>query len=190
MVRIDTRYDPALLTSIGLGTVITDAPYWCQCPTGNLIGIGGANGTLYIRDTNLSAVASYAGGSPILTTPGVDAAGDWFFADDNGNLSEVQRPAGQPSLSLVATFGSAGAPIRSSPVVSGCPTGICIYVGSTNANAYLVPLDARDAVITACMATTPPACSGVNPRLWASAEVGVWGNPQAVHVRGWSYYSS
>jgi hypothetical protein len=189
MVRIDSAFDPALLTSIGLGTAIADAPYWCQCPTGNLVGIGGANGTLYVRDTNLGAVASYVGGSPIRTTPGADAAGNWFVGADDGNLYEVQLRSGQAAMTFAAAFTSAGAPIRSSPVVSGCTTGICIYMGSTNGNAYLVPLDARDAVLTACLTTAPPACSGANPRLWTRVEVGVAGSPQTVHVQGWSYYS-
>ncbi len=189
MVRIDAGYHPTLVTSNALGTVISDAPYWCQCPTGNLIGIGGANGRLYLRDTNLSAVASYAGGSPIRTTPGADAAGNWFFGADDGNLYEVQLRSGQAAMTFAVAFASAGMPIRSSPVVGGCSIGICIYMGSTNGHAYLVPLDARDAVLTACVTTSPPACSGANPRLWTRVEVGVGGSPQTVHIQGWSYYS-
>jgi hypothetical protein len=171
-----------------LGTALAAAPYWCQCPGGAvLIGIGGVNGTLYVLDTSLAQVARFVTGSSIRTTPGVDGAGNWYVAADNGSLYEAQLQSGQ--LTLAVAFGSAGAPISSSPVVAGCPTGICIYLGSTNSHAYLVPLDARDAVLTACIATSPPACSGANPRLWASAEVGVAGSPRTVHVQGWSYYS-
>jgi hypothetical protein len=189
MVRIDGSYQPSLVASIALGTSIADAPYWCQCPTGNLIGVGGANGTLYLRDASLGAVASYAGGSSIRTTPGVDAAGNWFFGANDGNLYEVQLRPGQAAMTFAAAFGSASAPIRSSPVVGGCPSGICVYMGSSNGIAYLVPLDARDAVLTTCLTTSPPACSGANPRLWTQVEVGVFGSPQTVHVQGWSYYS-
>jgi hypothetical protein len=189
LVRIDAAYHPALITSIALGAVIADAPYWCQCPIGNLIGIGATNGTLYLRDTGLGAVASYAGGSAIHTTPGADAAGNWFFGADDGSLYEVQLRSGQATLAFAVAFASAGAPIRSSPVVGGCSTGICVYMGSTNGHAYLVPLDARDAVLTTCISTAPPACSGANPRLWTQVEVGVAGSPQTVHVQAWSYYS-
>ena len=77
----------------------------------------------------------------------------------------------------------------SSAQLGGCGTGICIYLGAQDGTLYLVPLDARKAVISACITTSPPTCSGVNPRLWASVEVGAGGSPQTVHVEGWSYYS-
>ena len=132
-------------------------------------------------------IASYAGVSPIRTTPGSDAVGEWFFGADDGYLHELQQRAGQSAMVQVAQYGGLGT-VGSSVQVAGCPTGICIYLGSSS-NAYLVPLDAREATLTACLSNSPPACSGDNPRLWAQVEVGAPDSPQTVHVQGWSYYS-
>jgi hypothetical protein len=184
---IDTTYVPRLVANAGLGTGIDDAPSWCSCPGGSQIGVTGDNGTLYVLDTNLNPVATYAGGSRIRTSPASDRVGEWFFGADDGYLHEVQQTPGQSTLVQVARYGQFGS-VRSSVQVAGCPAGICIYLGSSN-NAYLVSLDARDAKITACLSSTPPTCSGVNPRLWTQVEVGSAGAPQTVHVQGWSYYS-
>ncbi len=190
IVQIGSGYDPMLSRTSSVGSSIIKAPYWCaQCPGGDLVGVGGTNGALYVLDTNLNPVASFAGPSRIGTTPAADAAGDWYFAADDGKVYEVQRPSGGTTMSLAATFGAAGEPISSSPLLGSCPAGICIYLGSMDGNAYLVPIDARDAVLTACISTSPPACSGTNPRLWTHVQVGVAGNNQMVHVQGWSYYS-
>lgn len=187
IVQIDSNYDPRFVTKTALGTGIADAPSWCSCPGGQQIGVAGVNGTLYVLDTNLNTVASSAGGSPIRTTPASDQVGEWFFGADDGYLREVQQTPGQPTLVEVAKYGSLGT-VSSSVQVAGCPAGICVYLGSSS-NAYIVSLDARDAKLTACLSSTPPACSGANPRLWAQVEVGSAGGPQTVHVQGWSYYS-
>jgi hypothetical protein len=170
---------------------ISRAPYWCNCPgVGSLIGIGGRNGTLYVLDTNLNIYASYAGGPAIDTTPVADAAGDWYFAARDGHIYETQKLGGGTALTLAASFGAAGAGIGSSPVIATCPAGLCIYVGSLDARAYLISLDARDVVMTACINSCSPPTGGPNPRLWTHVQVLVAGNPPTVDVRGWSYYSS
>jgi hypothetical protein len=190
LVRVDSGFDPHTDAVSSVGTSVSNDPYWCHCPAGNLIGIAGTNGALYVLDTNLNLYASYAGGSPIRTTPSADGAGDWFFGADDGRLYAVQKPTGSTAMVLATgwPYGRAGA-IRSSPIAAPCPAGICIYFGSVDSNLYLVSLDARDAVLTSCISTAPPACSGANPRLWTRVEVGVAGSPQTVHVQGWSYYS-
>jgi hypothetical protein len=176
---------------ITLPTAISRAPYWCHCPgLGNAIGIGGGNGTLYVLDTNLNIYSSYAGGKAIDTTPVADGAGDWYFGANDGRIYEVQKPGGGSAMIAAASFGTAGAAFGSSPVIGACPAGICIYVGSLDASAYLVPLDARNAVLIACISTAPPNCAvGSNPRLWTRVEVGDAASGQTVHVQEWSYYS-
>ncbi len=190
LVRVDSGFDPHTDAVGSVGTTVSNDPYWCHCPTGNLIGVAGTNGALYVLDTNLNLYASYVGGSPIRTSPSADGAGDWFFGADDGRLYAVQKPVGSTAMVLAGgwPYGRAGA-IRSSPVAAPCAAGICIYFGSADSNLYLVSLDARAAVLNTCISTAPPACSGANPRLWTRVEVGVAGSPQTVHVQGWSYYS-
>jgi hypothetical protein len=186
IVKIATDFDPSLGPTATLGTGVWDAPYWCgQCPGGIRIGVGGGDGTLYLLDTNLNVVASYRGGSSILTTPTADAAGDWFFGADDRLVHEVQQ-IGPSAIVPVKSFGPAR--FSTSPVADSCPAGICVYFASVDSNAYLISFDARDAVLTACIGAGQ-TCSGVNPRLWTSVEIGMASNPQAVHVQGWSYYS-
>ncbi len=191
LAQIQAGFGMSLLTSRSVPTRIAGAPYWCQCPGGDLIGVGGQNGGLYLFDTTLNPNATYpAGGPSINTAPAADSAGDWFFGGSNGTVYEAQRQTGQTTMALRATFGSAAGPISSSPIVGTCQTSwICVYIGSSDSHAYVVPLDARNAVITACISTSPPACSGTNPRLWATVEVGSASSPNTVHVGGWSYYS-
>jgi hypothetical protein len=190
LVRIDSGFDPHTDAVSSIGSAVSNDPYWCKCPAGNLIGIAGTNGALYVLDTNLDLYASYAGGSPIRTSPSADGAGNWYFGADDGRLYAVQKPTGSTAMVLASgwPYGRAGA-IRSSPIAAACPAGICIYFGSVDSNLYLVSLDARDAVLTTCISTAPPACSGANPRLWTRVEIGVAGSPQTVHVQAWSYYS-
>ncbi len=190
ILQIDSGFEPSTVAVSSVGSGVSDDPYWCHCPAGNLIGVAGTNGALYVLDTNLNLYASYAGGSPIRTSPSADGGGDWFFGADDGRLYAVQKPTGSTAMVLAGgwPYGRAGA-IRSSPIAAACPAGICIYFGSVDSNLYLVSLDARDAVLTTCISTAPPACSGANPRLWTRVEVGVAGSPQTVHVQGWSYYS-
>ena len=176
---------PTFLNSQPVAGGIADAPYWCgPC---NLFGVGAQNGGLYLFNSSLNPVASYAGtGSAINTTPAVDGAGDWYFGADDGYVHEVQNQAGQ--MVQVNRYGGMGK-VGSSVEVGGCATGICVYLGTLGNRLYLVPLDARDAVLSACITAAPPTCSGANPRLRASVEVGASGSPQTVHVQGWAYYS-
>lgn len=168
----------------------SDAPFWCHCPGGaSLIGFGANSGALYVLDTNLNLQGTYLGAAGVTTTPGADAGGDWFVAADDGTVTELQQATGSGSLVPVARYGSSGA-ITSAPEVTACPAGICVYFGSTDGNAYLVLLDARNAIVNTCISAAPPACTqGLNPRLWTRVEVGAQGSPQTVHVQGWSYYS-
>src|SRR5207302_10629265 len=136
----------SLVASRALPTGISRAPYW----SGSLIGIGGQNGSLYVLDTSLNTYASYAGSQRIDTTPVADAAGDWYFAANDGRIYEVQKQGAGMGMILAASFGAAGAAIGSSPVIAPCLAGICIYLGSLDSHAYLVSLDARDVVMTAC----------------------------------------
>ena len=189
LAQVSSTGNVSLGTTAATGTVVSDAPFWCHCPGGDEIGVGGQNGALYLYDSSLQPVATYpAGGSTIITTPAADGAGNWYFGANDGYVHEVQQVQGQPTMAQVDTFGQMGR-TTSAPILSGCSIGICLYLGTSTNRAYLVPLDARRAIISACISTTPPACSGDNPRLWAKVAVGGSGTPQAVHVEGWSYYS-
>jgi hypothetical protein len=191
LVNVNAGANPTLTASVGLPIGIAGAPFWCHCPYSvDLIGVGGGNGSLYILDARNIAGTPYGiylGGSGIRTTPAADAMGDWYFGADNGQLYEVAKQG--LSMMKVASYGPASGPIGTSPVVGSCQAGICAYLGSSAANLYEVSLDARSAVITACIGNASTTCSGANPRLWTNVEIGVSGSPQAVHVEGWSYYS-
>jgi hypothetical protein len=191
LAQIQAGFGLSLLTSTTVATSIADGPYWCQCPGGDLIGVGGLDGGLYLLDMSLNGIATYPSGGPaISTTPAADSAGDWFFGAGNGTVYEVQRQTGKTTMVLGAAFGSAGAGITSSPMVGTCQSSwICVYVGSADSHIYVVPLDARRAVVSACISVSPPACSGTNPRLWASVQVGSAASSNTVKVGGWSYYS-
>jgi hypothetical protein len=191
IVQINTNFSMSLQSSVNLGTSIADAPYWCHCPGGaDVIGVGGQNGSLYLLDSSLNTLATLpAGGPAIATTPQSDGVGDWFFGGSDGYLYEAQRGLVSSNIDVVHRYGPFAGAIGSGTQVGACAAGLCVYLGSVNNAAYVVRLDARDAVITACLSTAPPACSGVNPRLWASVQVGETGRLQTVHIEGWSYYS-
>jgi hypothetical protein len=179
-----------LVASPSTGAPVARAPYWCaEC--GNLIGVAAQDG-LHLYDSSLSPIAKYTGAGLVSrTTPIADAAGNWYFATEDGYVHELQLQSG--ILKQVNAYGPLGQ-IGSSPQLGACPYGVqrslCIYLGSLNTNAYLVPLDAREVVITACISKSPPACqSGANPRLSARVQVGSFVSNQTVHVQGWSYYS-
>lgn len=175
---------PAATTSVAAG--ILDAPYWCA-GCGTVFGVGAQNGVLYLFDAALNLKGSYSTGSRISTSPAADGGGNWYVGTDDGYVHELQLQNG-PGLVQVKRYGSMSQ-FGSSAQVGPCTTGICIYLGAVDGNVYLVPLDARHAVISACISTSPPVCSGANPRLWAEVEIGAAGNRQAIHVQGWSYYS-
>ncbi|HYM67279.1 MAG TPA: hypothetical protein VEW68_08320 [Patescibacteria group bacterium] len=172
-----------------LPTGIGAPPFWCQCAGANLIGVGGLNGHLYVLDTTLALHASFAGGSAITTTPTADAAGDWFFGADDGYLYEVVQPRGQTAMVQAGAFGPMDGAVGSSAVAGPCSSSLCVYVGTQGRHEYLTTFDARNVVMTACISTSLPTCSGDNPRLWASVQIGAMGAPTAVRVSGWSYYS-
>ena len=189
VVEIQADHSVSAVATQSVGEAIGRAPHWCQCPSGEVIGVGAANG-LYLYDSGLNALGSYIlANTTVATSPSADSAGDWFLGADDGNVYEVVRQPGATNMSLGATFGSLGARVGSSVVAGGCPAGICVYAGLRDGNAFLIPIDARAITFTACLSTAPPACSGVNPRIWVRAEVGVAGSPQTVHITGWSYYS-
>ncbi|MHB8612362.1 MAG: hypothetical protein ACYDAL_08030 [Candidatus Dormibacteraceae bacterium] len=184
MVQIQTTFGMVLTGSGSVPANVADAPYWCHCPgPTDVIGVGGQNGTLYLLDANLNQTASISIGTPIFTSPSADRAGDWFVAADDGNLHEVPAVAATPKPQI--TFGSnTFGQVRSSVQLGSCGGWICAYVGSLNTNIYMVPLNARDAVLSAGITSSP-----ANPHLWTNVEVGSASSPQTVHVLGWSYYS-
>jgi len=187
LVQLQTSFLMTLLRSGSIAPGIADSPAWCCGSSPNLIGVAQTHG-LYVLDTNLNVVSSFGlGNTTISGSPAGDRGGDWFFGADDGNVYEVPAISSAPTI---VSFGSGQlGQIRSSTRLGACGTKICIYFGSANGNAYMIPLDARDAVVTACISNTPPSCSGANPRLQASIEVGASQNPRTVHVQGWSYNS-
>lgn len=172
----------AFVNSQIVGGGIADAPFWCgSC---GLFGVGAGNGGLYLFNGSLGLVGSYVGtGSAIDTTPSVDGAGNWYYGASDGYVHEIHRQNGGP-FTEVKRYGGMGA-VGSSVQIGGCPTGICVYLGTLTSRLYVVRLDARDAALSACIssAAPKPTC------LWANAEVGDALSPQTVHVKGWSYYS-
>jgi len=190
LVQLSLNGTMTLAPPKSVGSAIARAPYWCgQC--GNLIGVGAQNGALYLFDSVLNSVASYApGGSAITTTPQADAAGNWYFGTNSGYVYEVQYHSGQAAITYANRYGPM-AQIESSVQVGYCHgnSWICVYAGALNNTAYLVPLDSHDAVVTACISAAPPGCTaGANPRLWTRVEVGTAVSTNTVHVEGWSYY--
>jgi hypothetical protein len=186
VAQIQLGPNPPQPASATLPAGIGDAPAWSGTSP-NTIGVAQAHG-LYVLDANLNQVRSYAmGGTTLSTSPAADGAGDWFVGAANGNLYEAPALTAAPTL---IAFGSGQlGQIQSSVQVGQCGGWICAYLASSNTNAYNVQLDARDAVMSACITSASPACSGANPRLWASVEVGTSSSPLTVHVQGWSYYS-
>lgn len=184
-----------------LGGSFNRAPYWCLCPSGDLIGAGNQNGTLYVLDgANLNLRLRYDGsaadGRPrINSTPGADANGNWYFGADDGFVYDVEAPASGTAMFKAARFGPGGS-VRSSPIVGGtsdgCVPGTCMYFGSTGTDYFAQLGGLRLMNVTACRTAGSglTACVG-NPRLWARLEVGTPGilGGQDVHVIQWSYYS-
>jgi hypothetical protein len=175
---------------------VTRAPYWCHCPSGEVIGVGDTNGTLYLLDGGLNPLWHYDGiadGTPAInTTPVADANNDWYFGADDGYVYDVEIPFSGAQMFKAARFGPGGA-IRSSPVEVDCSSGPCLYFASTTSGGYFVRLGStRVSDLRACVTSSPGslACA-VNPRLWARVTVGppsVVGG-QGISVSGWSYYS-
>jgi hypothetical protein len=200
-VQVQSDYSPLEIAHANLGGSIAKAPYWCRCPSGDLIGTGLKNGTLDVRTADLKQLWTFSApkGVGISATPGA-AAGTWFFAADDGFLYEVLAPgtgtqvlpsATRSAVTSIAKV-SMGGPITSSPIVDSCPVGICVYLGTTGSlgggQALLTEVDTHSVSLTACVSVAA-ACQTGNPQLWVSAEVGNLYSQRAVRVRGWSYYS-
>jgi hypothetical protein len=188
VAQISSDYTMSVSPPASLPTAIAGAPYWCRCAGGDVIAVGGWDGGLYLLDASRNLIGSFQTGSRIRTTPSTDNAGNWFVGADDGYVYEVKQTT--PST-LSARYGPLGGQIWSSPVAGSCHSGqtVCVYLGLQRNKPSIVPLDNRRAVFNACMSTSPPACSGDNPRLWARVEVGSAVSAQSVRVTGWSYYS-
>lgn len=185
LTQIQSSFGMVMLGTTQLPAGIVGAPAWCCASSPTLIGVAAING-LFVLDANLNVVASYGISASVSTSPAPDSAADWFFGASDGNLYEV--PAVQSTPTVLTLGGGQLGRVGSSVQVGSCGGLICAYLASAN-DAYRFQLDARQAVISACISTSPPACSGANPRLRANVQVGAAGNQQAVHVQGWSYYS-
>jgi outer membrane protein assembly factor BamB len=158
--------------------------------------VGDSNGALYLLNANLVLQWTYDGqadGHPAITsTPAADSNGDWYFGADDGYVYDVELPATGSQLFKAARFGPGGA-VLSSPIVSGCGSGPCIYFASSTAGSYFVRLGGiRVMDLRACVSTSSSSTNCANnPRLWARVEVGspaVLGG-RGVFVQGWSFYS-
>lgn len=189
LIQIGADGGITLTAQRSVPAAIMDPPHWCHCPTKDLVGVGAQDGGLYVFDSTLTPSAAYPpGGPPIRTTPGTDGGGNWYFGADDGFVYEVQNQAGQILMALAKRYGPGGQ-VGSTVQVLPCSIGICLYVGDLAGNAYMIPLDARDVALTACISSSPPQCSAENPRVWSRVVVGVMRNPRTLHVTGWSYYS-
>jgi hypothetical protein len=186
VVQIQTDFTMSTLSWKAFGLGIADAPAWCCGASPTLIGVAQTH-KLYVLDANLNVVSSYGVNTTISGSPVSDRGGDWFFGADDGNVYEV--PSITPTPAILSLGSGQLGQVRSSTQIGDCGTQICIYLGSANGNAYVIPLDARDALVTVCVSSAP-SCSAPNPGLWANIEVGASGSPQTVHVQGWSYYSA
>ncbi len=191
----DLTYTMSIGSTANLGGSFSRAPYWCHCPSGDLIGAGNQNGSLYLLNTSLNALLRYDGGVAINTTPAADANGDWYFGADDGYVYDVEPPARGPLMFKAARFGPGGS-VHSSPVVGstgdGCSTGPCLYFGATGTSYFAQIGKVRVMDLNACLSAQPCSRAGTgNARLWARLEVGppsILGG-HGVNVTGWSYYS-
>jgi hypothetical protein len=190
VVQVSAGFNMSLTAETGaVPGGVSRAPSWCaQCLPAGIIAVGSQSG-IYLFDSNLNLYASQTG-TAMPTSPAADGGGDWFAGGSNGTLYEL-RPATGGQMVIAKTFPAAAGAVTSSPVARPCGRPLCVYFGAADANAYLISLDARDAVLSACLTSTQgsSSCSGANPRLWAQVEIGAPGNAEVVHVQGFSYYS-
>jgi len=167
---------------------VGDAPAWCCGSSPVSIGVGSQNGALYVLNGALNVTGTYQLTTyPISGSPTADAGGDWFVGADDGSLYEV--PAIQSTSSAMSFGSNALGPLRSSVQITACGFSICAFLGSAAGGVFMVQLDARLVVLSACIGPAPGTCSGANPRLWANLQVGSYSSPRTVHVQGWAYYS-
>jgi hypothetical protein len=188
--QINSNFSTVDLGHRSVTNSIAAAPSWfnSQIPGGNLFGVGGTNGNLYVLDMGVNLHAWYLLGGPSITTaPSADAAGDWFFGASDAYLHEVVQLPGQPAMVQVDAIGPLDGAAGSSAIAGACRSGLlCVYVATNQSTAYLTIFDRHTALINACIISSPSTCSGDNPRLWASLDIGATGT---VRVTGWSYYS-
>lgn len=215
--RLDlARINPSFSVSPGASTTIPSTvaspPSWCSClvkapsTKQTLVGVGGANGTLYlylVGNNNNSLTLTYqydgqADGRPAInTSPMADTNGEWYFGANDGYVYDVEIPVttaqtGPFPMFKAARFGPGGA-IASSPIVGACPSGPCMFFGSTTAGSYFARIGiTRVSDLRACLSSADGStCVGI-PQLWARAQVGpaaIWG-ANGVYVQGWSFYSA
>jgi hypothetical protein len=197
LAHISGSYSMSAGTSVALpdGAAALRAPYWCQCPGPDLIGVGGANGELFLFTTGLSLAYEYDGRfdgiTAITTTPMADANGEWYFGASDGAVYNVEIPVTGTQLSKAGRFGPGGS-IASSPIVGACPSGPCMFFGSSTAGSYFARIGfTRVSDLRACLSSADGSTCVANPQLWARVQVGpanVWG-ANGVYVQGWSFYS-
>lgn len=180
LVQVQPGYSTTLLSTRMLPAAIADAPFWSA--SGQL-GVA-AGSTLYVLDSNLNVLSSFAAPASIATTPAADAGGDWFVGTSSGYLYEVQRVGTSAQMVQTASYGGAG-DLTSSPLALPCSIGICVYTASSDGSIYFAGLDARDAIVDSCLGP----CGSSSFGLRAVVEVGSAASPRTVHVQGWSYYS-
>ena len=187
LAQIYSDFSMSAPVSTFLGNGIAGAPGWCCGSSPTRIGVAQSNG-LSVLDTSLNLVGFYAAAASIAGSPVADAGGDWFFGANDGNVYEVPDIAPAPT---VIKLGSAQlGRIQSSIALGPCPAGMCIFASSRDQTVYQIAFDARQAVITACIATSSSLpCSGATPLLHSEIEVGSSASKNSVHVQGWSYYS-
>ena len=186
LVQIGSGYGMSLLGERQLAAGISDAPAWCCGATPSVIGVVDAAG-LNVLNANLGLVAAYNAPASASTSPTADGAGDWFFGAADGNLYEV--PAIQSTPTVIAFGGGALGNVTSSAQVGVCGNWVCAYLATGSGHVYMAQLDARTAVVSACIASSG-SCTKVNPRLQAHVDVGSAASQQAVRIEGWSYHAA
>jgi len=187
LVHISSSFNMTLTQTASVpGGGLTKPPSWCStCLSGGgAIGVGGPGG-VFIYDSSLILHSSFIGAA-MASAPTADPGGDWFAGGANGTFYELR---GSGPIVVAQSFPVTDGALSSSPIVNPCPAGLCAYFGADSANAYLIPFDQRDIVLSACVAVQG-SCAGGHTRLWARVVVGAMGNPKAVRVLGFSYYSA
>jgi hypothetical protein len=211
LARISGSFNMSAGASTTIPSTVTSPPTWCSCLVNapntrqTLVGVGGANGTLYLylvgnNINSLTLTYQYDGqadGRPAInTSPMADTNGEWYFGANDGYVYDVEIPVTTAQTApfpmfKAARFGPGGA-IASSPIVGACPSGPCMFFGSTTAGSYFARIGiTRVSDLRACLSSADGStCVGI-PQLWARAQVGpatIWG-ANGVYVQGWSYYS-